>query len=338
MQASQTIMAVYSVPSEMREPTFGTYFEPSVEACHTCGTASSFDQFCHSCASPVCKICIADGETLCLLCNFQLGQQMQNVENLQSDYQFQDEEQFQSEFKTQMEETCGNCCATSMCATRCQSCSGTVCSLCMAQEEGCCLECLKTFPESPTSAMGGGSLIDWLTALADSEDASPKNLPQKQRIDLNDCLTVSACEAYAISCVGPTRVERISGSASESTALSWADASDSEGSIASPEPATTMMICNIPCRFGQADVVEAIHSVGFGGTYDFVYLPSRSGKHNANIGYAFVDFKSARNAEGFAEAFDNFRFPGTKSSKACTVKHAHQQGFNAAPSRRSKRA
>jgi len=132
-------------------------------------------------------------------------------------------------------------------------------------------------------------------------------------------------------------MDDITATASESTALSWADMSESGGSISSIEPAT-MMICNIPCRFGEADVVAAIHSVGFAGTYDFVFLPSRSGKHNANIGYAFVDFKSAWNAERFADAFENFQFPGTKSSKTCTVKHAHQQGYNAAASRGSKRA
>jgi hypothetical protein len=164
----------------------------------------------------------------------------------------------------------------------------------------------------------GDALISWLTALADSDQASPVHLPQK-----------------------PSRgfaQEYIRDTASDST--TWADMSDNGDSLAS-EPPTTMMICNIPCRFGQADVVEAIHSVGFAGKYDFVYLPSRTGKHNANIGYAFVEFKSAKAAESFADAFENFRFPGTKSSKTCTVKQAHQQGFNALnarPCRRTNRA
>jgi len=209
--------------------------------------------------------------------------------------------------------------------------------MCMARKEGCCVECLRTFPLSPSrpmtrmSSTDGDSLVAWLKALANSNKASPAYLPQKQCIDLNDCIALSGYAA--ISC------EHVKGPDSESTAVSWADMSESEGSIVSSEPATTMMICNIPCRFGQTDVVEAIHSIGFAGLYDFVYLPSRSGKHHANIGYAFVEFKSAENAERFACAFDHFQFPGTKSTKRCTVKNAHQQGLNAAATnRRSQRA
>ena len=58
--------------------------------------------------------------------------------------------------------------------------------------------------------------------------------------------------------------------------------------------ATTMMICNIPCRLGKEDVVNAIASVGFGDAYDFVYLPDRkrSTAKNRNIGYAFVAWGS----------------------------------------------
>jgi len=95
-----------------------------------------------------------------------------------------------------------------------------------------------------------------------------------------------------------------------------------------------MMICNIPCRLSQEAVVGAIHSVGFAGTYDFVYLPDRKrGAHGArasgNIGYAFVNFKSTRHAEAFAASFDDFQFPGTHSAKRCTLKYAHCQGFDA---------
>ena len=55
------------------------------------------------------------------------------------------------------------------------------------------------------------------------------------------------------------------------------------------EEATTMMICNIPCKFGYHKIVEAIHSVGFRGTYDFVHVPNRKGKRDANIGYALSE-------------------------------------------------
>lgn len=92
--------------------------------------------------------------------------------------------------------------------------------------------------------------------------------------------------------------------------------------------AVTMMLCNIPCRLGHDDIVEAIVSVGFAGRYDFVYLPNRNGKRDANIGYAFVNFQNQHDADCFADTFQDFRFAGTNSSKRCTVKPAHHQGYN----------
>merc|ERR1719506_1094529 len=92
-----------------------------------------------------------------------------------------------------------------------------------------------------------------------------------------------------------------------------------------------MMIRNIPCRLSQNDLVEAINAVGFAEMYDFVYLPT--GRHGTtskgNLGYGFVNFKSSQYAEHFAVTFDNFQFPGTSSSKKCTLKYAHLQGYNA---------
>lgn len=97
---------------------------------------------------------------------------------------------------------------------------------------------------------------------------------------------------------------------------------------ANPEGATTMMITNIPCRFGHQPIVDAIHSVGFAGKYDFVHIPRRNSTHDGNIGYAFVNFKDAQEAEAFQVAFHNYQFSGSKSNKRCEVKLAHFQGFN----------
>jgi len=121
--------------------------------------------------------------------------------------------------------------------------------------------------------------------------------------------------------------EHPKGSDSESTCFD----ESKDGSISSAGAMTTMMICNIPCRSTRDDVIEAIHSTGFADTYDFVYVPCgrRAATRIGNMGYAFVNFKSCQHAEDFAVGFDNFRFPGTHSSKTCTVKYAHMQGFNA---------
>lgn len=127
------------------------------------------------------------------------------------------------------------------------------------------------------------------------------------------------------------------GSPSEST---WLD-EESEGSMFSAPASTTMMICNVPCRITQAAVIDGLDSVGFAGTYNFVYLPDRRQKFSrarasGNLGYAFVDFKSTQDAEDFVFAFEGYEFPGTYSSKRCTVRYAHEQGFNASNSMSSR--
>jgi hypothetical protein len=88
----------------------------------------------------------------------------------------------------------------------------------------------------------------------------------------------------------------------------------------------TMMICNIPCRVTHANLVEAINSIGFDGTFEFVRLPSKVGQPHSNLGYGFVEFFSQADANRFARAFEGYRFSGRESPKACTVKVADRQG------------
>jgi len=90
----------------------------------------------------------------------------------------------------------------------------------------------------------------------------------------------------------------------------------------------TVMLCNIPCRFNNDDIAEAIDSVGFAGLHDFINAPGRWGKRCNNIGYAFVHFKTPEIAARFSEVFQGYQFKGTCSQKRCEVKSAHMQGFN----------
>lgn len=94
---------------------------------------------------------------------------------------------------------------------------------------------------------------------------------------------------------------------------------------------TTVMLCNIPCRVGRTNIVSALEDCGFADKYDFIHLPkgkSRRYRRHGNIGYGFINFANLEDAEGFAEAFEDFQFPGLRSTKKCTVKLAHLQGYN----------
>jgi hypothetical protein len=90
----------------------------------------------------------------------------------------------------------------------------------------------------------------------------------------------------------------------------------------------TMMICNIPCRIRDMDLIDAIESFGFGGRFKNLSIPYRFGRSGSNLGYAFVDFFNVADAESFALAFEGYRFSQKMSTKACTVKVAARQGRN----------
>jgi len=139
------------------------------------------------------------------------------------------------------------------------------------------------------------------------------------------------CERVNHICQDPLKTDimgrRPSLSTTDASGGASGDELDAEKDAESKE--ATMMICNIPCRFGYEHIVEAVDSAGFADVYDFVYLPYHARKGQGNIGYAFVHFKKAEDAYRFADVFQNYQFQGTKSTKRVTVKLAHMQGFNA---------
>jgi hypothetical protein len=96
-------------------------------------------------------------------------------------------------------------------------------------------------------------------------------------------------------------------------------------------PLTTQMICHIPCRITQQELAKAVDDMGYGGKYDFLYIPTggRSNIGSSNVGYGFVNFHEADVALQFANQFTGFKFQGISSSKSCAVKPAHIQGLAA---------
>lgn len=89
---------------------------------------------------------------------------------------------------------------------------------------------------------------------------------------------------------------------------------------------TTMMLRNMPNRYTQDDLLEALDEHGFMNTYDFVYLPVDFA-HGCNVGYAFVNFLSSTNAAAFCTLFNGLKLTKYKSKKLCGVSPGRIQGL-----------
>jgi len=90
---------------------------------------------------------------------------------------------------------------------------------------------------------------------------------------------------------------------------------------------TTMMLRNIPNKYTQNSLLQEINDLGFAGTFDFFYLPMDV--HNrSNVGYAFINFLQADDAEHFRQKFSDHRFQRFQSRKISSVCTAHVQGLH----------
>jgi len=90
---------------------------------------------------------------------------------------------------------------------------------------------------------------------------------------------------------------------------------------------TTLMFRNVPTLYTQDMLLEEIiDCMGSCDGFDFFYLPWDI-ENDCNVGYAFINFRDAGNAERCARLFTNFHFRHTKSIKACKVYPSHIQGL-----------
>lgn len=89
------------------------------------------------------------------------------------------------------------------------------------------------------------------------------------------------------------------------------------------------MIRNIPCRYTQSQLIDEV--AGLTPNFNFLYAPpARTAKVDKNLGYAFVNFKSARDAQQFLVEFQDHKFSMYKKSpKLAKVNYAEIQGFEA---------
>lgn len=96
---------------------------------------------------------------------------------------------------------------------------------------------------------------------------------------------------------------------------------------ASNQP-TTLMFRNVPNCYTQDDFLSELEEFGFGGAFDFAYLPmDKSSK--ASVGYAFVNFVSPSCVASLLEGEHGLRFSRHRKNKEVIVCVAHLQGLAA---------
>lgn len=94
---------------------------------------------------------------------------------------------------------------------------------------------------------------------------------------------------------------------------------------------TTVMMRNLPKDYSRDLVRDLLDQAGFGGKYDFVYVPYDFNTR-AIMGFAFVNLISPQLASEFRKRFAGFRSWGTSATgKVCNVSWANvdQQGLRA---------
>ncbi|KAF4672480.1 hypothetical protein FOL47_000479 [Perkinsus chesapeaki] len=85
---------------------------------------------------------------------------------------------------------------------------------------------------------------------------------------------------------------------------------------------------HIPNRYTQSELIAEINTLGFGGTFDFFYLPI---DHNtrANYGYCFINFTAPSVAALFSDAVSGKQLQQSSSRKVVQIVPAKLQGFDA---------
>jgi hypothetical protein len=87
----------------------------------------------------------------------------------------------------------------------------------------------------------------------------------------------------------------------------------------------TIMIRNIPNKYGQDTMIAMLDKCGLSATFDFFYLP-KDFRNGAGLGYAFINFIDAKHAVKLYDTFHNKRWDEYNSKKVCEIKYARVQG------------
>jgi len=92
---------------------------------------------------------------------------------------------------------------------------------------------------------------------------------------------------------------------------------------------TTIMLRNIPNKYSRQMLIDQLHTAGFLGQIDYLYLPIDFA-NRCNVGYCFINFRTSQARQTFSSMFDNVQaqscLPGFNSYKVCQVTKAKWQG------------
>lgn len=80
---------------------------------------------------------------------------------------------------------------------------------------------------------------------------------------------------------------------------------------------TTVMLKNIPNNYTREQLRSVLDAQGYARRYDFLYLPFDY-RHEANLGYAFVNHTTRRSARHMVEHMEGFRWRAS-SQKVCQL-------------------
>jgi len=94
--------------------------------------------------------------------------------------------------------------------------------------------------------------------------------------------------------------------------------------VSGQDTRTTLMIKNIPNKYDQEMLLEALNK-NFKGSYDFFYLPIDF-KNKCNVGYAFINFIRPETVAPFHEEFNYKKWEKFNSEKVCKITYARIQG------------
>lgn len=90
------------------------------------------------------------------------------------------------------------------------------------------------------------------------------------------------------------------------------------------EDCTTVIVHNLPNNYNRAMLLSLFDTEGFGGLYDFVYLPIDF-KTQTCLGYAFVNLVEPSMVRKFWKKFDGYERWAFSSKKVCSVSRCNVQ-------------